>query len=96
MCLVIAGILEFFLGNTFPFLVFVTYGSHFLVYGTISIPSWNAVSAYNGGNPYGDATQTQTAAFAAGFGTLRCVLSAGLCFAARRFATLRFVAPLLI
>ncbi|CZT24254.1 related to Y.lipolytica GPR1 protein and Fun34p [Ramularia collo-cygni] len=74
MCLIIAGILEFFLGNTFPFLVFVTYGAHFLTYGVTFIPAWNAVSAYNGGSPYAEGTQEQTAAFAAGFAFYACTL----------------------
>lgn len=74
MCLVIAGILEFFIGNSFPFLVFIAYGSHFLTYGSTFIPAWGAVSAYNDGNPYGEGSQVETAAFAAGFGKFSCNL----------------------
>jgi succinate-acetate transporter protein len=62
--LVLAGILEFFLGNTFPFVVFMGYGAHFLTYGTTFIPFFNAVAAFTAS---GDG-QTQTPPFLASFG----------------------------
>lgn len=47
MCMVLGGFLEFFLGNTFPFVVFVTFGGFWLSFATIN-------SAYYGiGANYG-------------------------------------------
>ncbi|PPJ53098.1 hypothetical protein CBER1_11575 [Cercospora berteroae] len=67
--LILAGLGEFLLGNTFPFLVFMGYGAHFLTFGTTFIPYFNAVSAYTSGNPYiGEMNQEQTAAFANSYG----------------------------
>ncbi len=64
--LFIAGIGEFILGNTFPFVVFFGYGAHYLTFAMAFIPwfgavRWNSV----GGN--GDAF-TPDGTFAAGFG----------------------------
>lgn len=42
----IAGLFEFFLGNTFPFVVFMSYGAHFMVFATTGIPWFNAVQPY--------------------------------------------------
>ncbi|USW59471.1 Putative acetate transporter GPR1/FUN34/SatP family [Septoria linicola] len=65
----LAGLGEFILGNTFPFLVFMGYGAHFLTFGTTFMPMFNAVSAYTSGNPYiGEMNQEQTAAFANSYG----------------------------
>lgn len=47
VCLYVAGILEFFLGNTFPFIVFFGYGSHFLTFATTWMPFFNAVGYFN-------------------------------------------------
>ena len=70
--LILAGLGEFLLGNTFPFLVFMGYGSHFLTFAITFIPFFNAVSAYTSGNPYiGEMNQEQTAAFANSYGELR-------------------------
>lgn len=67
--LLLAGIGEFILGNTFPFIVFMGYGSHFLTFATSFIPFFNAVSAYTTGNPYlGDDNQMVTVQFAASYG----------------------------
>jgi succinate-acetate transporter protein len=64
-------LLEFILGNTFPFVVFMGYGAHFLVFATTFIPWFNAVSAYSeSGNPYETGSQMQTPAFQASFGML--------------------------
>ncbi|SMQ54392.1 unnamed protein product [Zymoseptoria tritici ST99CH_3D7] len=78
MLLIIAGLLEFVLGNTFPFVVFMGYGSHFLVFATSFIPWYNSVSAYTTGNPYETGSQEQTPAFAASYGFYPlslCILS---------------------
>jgi hypothetical protein len=66
--LIVAGLLEFVLGNTFPFIVFMGYGAHFLVFGTTFIPFFNALSAYTTSNPYETGSQMQTPAFQASFG----------------------------
>ncbi|EMF09007.1 uncharacterized protein SEPMUDRAFT_151872 [Sphaerulina musiva SO2202] len=67
--LILAGIGEFLLGNTFPFLVFMGYGCHFLTFAITFIPFFNAVSAYTSGSPYlGEMNQEQTAGFANSFG----------------------------
>jgi len=68
--LLIAGMLEFILGNTFPFIVFMGYGSHFLTVATTLTPFFGALSAYNNGNPYSDGSQVPTTAFESGFGML--------------------------
>lgn len=71
MLLIFAGIGEFLLGNTFPFLVFMGYGAHFLTFATTFIPFFNAVSAYTDGTPYlGQAGENQmlSAQFAASYG----------------------------
>lgn len=62
MLLLIAGILEFFLGNTFPFIVFMGYGAHFLTYAATFQPFYGAVSLYTT-----DGSQTQTPAFLSSF-----------------------------
>lgn len=70
MLLILAGIGEFLLGNTFPFLVFMCYGSHFLTFSTVTIPEWGAISSYNSATDgtFGAGAQTEGAAFTAGFG----------------------------
>ncbi|EME40933.1 hypothetical protein DOTSEDRAFT_136849 [Dothistroma septosporum NZE10] len=71
MLLIFAGVGEFLLGNTFPFLVFMGYGAHFLTFGTTFIPAFNAISAYTSGSPYlGSETGNQavTPEFAASYG----------------------------
>ncbi|KXT08178.1 hypothetical protein AC579_609 [Pseudocercospora musae] len=79
--LIFAGIGEFLLGNTFPFLVFMGYGAHFLTFATTFIPFFNAVSAYTDGTPYlGQAAENQmlSAQFAASYGFYPlslCILS---------------------
>lgn len=78
MLLIFAGLGEFLLGNTFPFLVFMGYGAHFLTFATTFIPAFNAVSAYTTGNPYiGEDNQMQTPEFAASYGTYQHGLCQG-------------------
>jgi uncharacterized protein len=45
------GILEFVLGNTFPFVVFCSYGAFWLTYGATLTPAYNASGAYTPGDP---------------------------------------------
>lgn len=70
MLLVIAGVMEWILGNFFPFIVFMGYGSHFLVLGTTFMPFYNTVGAYNT-----DGSQQMSPEFAASFG----IQSIGFC-----------------
>jgi succinate-acetate transporter protein len=79
MLLIIAAILEFSLGNTFPTVVFfgtspfpspkhdidgaIGYGAHFLTFGSTFQPFYAAVSSYTT-----DGSQQQTPAFASSFG----------------------------
>ncbi|KAL5318481.1 hypothetical protein ACEPPN_013542 [Leptodophora sp. 'Broadleaf-Isolate-01'] len=62
LLLVVSGLLEFFLGNTFPSVVFVSYGAHFLTFAATFQPFSNAIAAYSP-----DGTQTQTPEFASSF-----------------------------
>jgi len=43
----IAGIAEFILGNTFPFVAFIVYGTHWVVLAYTSDPSIGLVNSYN-------------------------------------------------
>lgn len=43
----LAGLAEFILGNTFPFVVFTIYGCHFFAHGYILAPSNLVVSFYD-------------------------------------------------
>lgn len=47
MLMVIGGILEFFLGNTFPCVVFLTFGAFWLSFGGTLNPAFAAVSSYD-------------------------------------------------
>ncbi|KZF25335.1 hypothetical protein L228DRAFT_66969 [Xylona heveae TC161] len=47
VCMLIGGVLEFILGNTFPFVVFCSYGGFWLTYGATLQPSFNAYGAYS-------------------------------------------------
>ncbi|KAG4429472.1 hypothetical protein IFR05_015048 [Cadophora sp. M221] len=62
LLLVVSGLLEFFLGNTFPSVVFMSYGAHFLTFAATFQPFYNAIAAYNP-----DGTQNQTPEFASSF-----------------------------
>jgi succinate-acetate transporter protein len=64
LLLLIAGLLEFILGNDFSFLVFMGYGAHILTFATTFVPSFNAVAFYSDGDP-----NKATAGFAVSFGT---------------------------
>jgi succinate-acetate transporter protein len=44
----VAGICEFILGNTFPFVVFIIYGCHWANLGYVSDPAHGIVSSYGG------------------------------------------------
>jgi succinate-acetate transporter protein len=65
-------VLEFFLGNTFPSVVFLSYGAHFLTFGATFQPFYAAISSYT---IDGSQTQTQTPAFMASFSFYACFMS---------------------
>lgn len=66
MLLIFAGIGEFILGNTFPFIVFMGYGAHFLTYATTFIPAFHAIGFFAPEVPAGQQQITPT--FAASYG----------------------------
>lgn len=56
----VGGLLEFFLGNTFPAVVFVTFGSFWFSFAATLTPSFGAYAAYSptpNTNPSAGATQ---------------------------------------
>jgi len=55
--MVIAGITEFILGNTFPFVVFIIYGSHWVNIGYVLDPLHNVVGSYTTGELPGALSQ---------------------------------------
>jgi len=74
--LILSGLLEFLLGNTFPSVVFFGYGAHFLTYGTTFQPFYNAVAAYNPPptSPTALPSQALSAGFASSFGFYACFM----------------------
>jgi uncharacterized protein len=46
----LGGLLEFILGNTFPFVVFCSYGAYWLTFAATLTPSFNAFGAYTPDN----------------------------------------------
>ncbi|KAK9480374.1 GPR1/FUN34/yaaH family-domain-containing protein [Lipomyces japonicus] len=45
--LLLSGILEFFLGNTFSFVVFCSFGAFWLAFAGVLIPGFNSIGAYS-------------------------------------------------
>lgn len=67
LLLIIAGLLEWFLGNTFPSVVFSAYGAFFLSFAGTLTPAFNAFAAYApAGQDAGAGLRTQ--GFNASFG----------------------------
>ncbi|GAP90917.1 putative gpr1 fun34 -class plasma membrane protein [Rosellinia necatrix] len=64
----LAGLLEFFLGNTFPSVVFVSFGAFWLSYGGLLLPQLNAYAAYAPPDATSVAEGLQTQGFNASFG----------------------------
>ncbi|PVH80250.1 GPR1/FUN34/YaaH-class plasma membrane protein [Cadophora sp. DSE1049] len=62
--LLFSGFLEFFLGNTFPAVVFMSYGANFFVFAPTFHPFYAAISSYSGD---GSQTPTETPQFASSF-----------------------------
>ncbi|KAL1968304.1 hypothetical protein VTN77DRAFT_2139 [Rasamsonia byssochlamydoides] len=59
----IAGILEFILGNTFPFVVFASFGAFWLATAITLTPFYNAAAAYDPSNPANPGFHTSYAYF---------------------------------
>jgi succinate-acetate transporter protein len=67
----IAGIAEFILGNTFPFVAFIVYGTHWVVLAYLSDPSHGIVASYTVGALPGELSQ----AYNAGQGNYNLVMA---------------------
>ncbi|KAK9430116.1 GPR1/FUN34/yaaH family-domain-containing protein [Lipomyces doorenjongii] len=69
--LVLSGIFEFFLGNTFSFVVFCSFGGFWFSFGSTLIPFFNSIGAYS---PTGDSQVVgiSTKSFQASFGFYLC------------------------
>ncbi|KAN0099881.1 GPR1/FUN34/yaaH family domain containing protein [Hyaloscypha variabilis] len=70
LLLIISGILEFVLGNTFPFVVFMSFGAFWLSYAITLQPSYSAYTAYAPTNSTSSAAGLATKGFNASFGFL--------------------------
>jgi len=65
MLMVLGGVGEFILGNTFPFVVFTSFGAFWLGYGATLMPMYNAIAAYKeAGNA--ESTGAETVGFNVG------------------------------
>lgn len=56
MCMALGGLLEFFLGNTFPFVVFVSFGGFWLSFATLNSSYYGIQTAYGATAAAGSAT----------------------------------------
>lgn len=45
--MIVGGVMEFILGNTFPFIVFSTFGGFWFAFATTLTPFYNAYGAYS-------------------------------------------------
>jgi uncharacterized protein len=67
--MIVGGLLEFFLGNTFPCVVFMSFGAYWLAFGSTLIPQFAAYTNYDPSSATGGlATQGFNASF--GFFTI--------------------------
>ena len=69
MLQIIGSVMEWIIGNTFPFVVFGSYGAFWLALGATLQPSYNAEAAYTSGLTGAEAA-TGTAEFLSSFGML--------------------------
>ncbi|EXJ77981.1 hypothetical protein A1O3_09140 [Capronia epimyces CBS 606.96] len=76
LLMVLGGLLEFFLGNTFPFVVFGSFGAFWLSFAATLTPYFNASIAYDPTHP---ATSSTNPTFAATYAYF-LVYMAMLCF----------------
>ncbi|KAI0975623.1 GPR1/FUN34/YaaH-class plasma membrane protein [Xylaria arbuscula] len=75
----LGGLLEFFLGNTFPSVVFVSFGAFWLSYGGLLLPQLNAYAAYAPPDATSIAAGLETQGFNASFGFVTLSMAI-LCF----------------
>ena len=47
----VGGLLEWVLGNTFPAVVFTSFGGFWFTYGAVLVPAFNSSGAYDPANP---------------------------------------------
>jgi uncharacterized protein len=76
LLMVIGSVLEFILGNTFPFVVFGSFGAFWLTFGATLTPYYNAAIAYQPDDP---ATATTNPTFNATFAYFQVYMGV-LCF----------------
>lgn len=74
--MIIGAFLEFILGNTFPFVVFGSFGAFWLTFAATLTPFYNAAAAYQPDDP---ATATTNPTFNATFGFFQVYMGV-LCF----------------
>ncbi len=75
----LGGILEFFLGNTFSFVVFCSFGGFWFTLGATLTPAFNAYGAYSP-DPSNPALGLESAAFHASFGMMHFYNHDAPCF----------------
>ena len=71
--MVLGGFLEFILGNTFPFVVFGSFGAFWLTFGATLTPYYNAAIAYQPNDP---STATTNPTFNATFAYFQIYMGA--------------------
>jgi len=76
LLMVLGGFLEFILGNTFPFVVFSSFGAFWLAFGATLTPYFNASIAYDPTHP---AQSSSNPEFASTFGFFQVYMGV-LCF----------------
>jgi len=76
LLMVLGGFLEFILGNTFPFVVFSSFGAFWLAFGATLTPYFNASIAYDPAHPAQSSTNPE---FASTFGFFQVYMGV-LCF----------------
>lgn len=74
--MIIGGVLEFFIGNTYPCCVFLNYGAFWMSYGGTLLPQFNAYAPYAPADATSAAEGLLTQGFNASFGFF--ILSIGL------------------
>lgn len=68
LLMIVGGFLEFLLGNTFPFVVFMSFGAFWLSFAATLQPQYNAYGAYAPAGSTSPAAGLSTVGFSASFG----------------------------
>jgi hypothetical protein len=76
--MMVGGLLEFFLGNTFPAVVFFSFGAFWLSFGGTLIPQFNAFGAYAPADATSAAAGLAAQGFNASFGKTKLQYSLAL------------------